>query len=58
MKKIFFFAVAASMLSIAACTQCYTCTIPNTETIEDYCGKESKDLAKIAESVGYVCEKR
>lgn len=60
MKKIFFLSVVATMFSMAACTQCYTCTIPNTDTIVDYCGRGSdlKDLVNTAESVGYTCEKR
>jgi hypothetical protein len=60
MKKILFLFAIATTLLMAACTQCYTCTIPNTDTIVDYCGRGSdlKDLVNTAESVGYTCEKR
>lgn len=59
MKKLFFLSIASLTLLMSACTQCYTCTF-DTNFIEDYCGRgnELKDAVSVAESVGYICEKR
>ena len=60
MKNLVIIASLAFVCFMSACTQCYTCTIPNTDTITDYCGKGSElsDAVEVAESVGYKCEKR